>query len=138
MTAVYLDTSAYLGIVLHQPSARKITALLRQTRLYSSVLLIIEAARTFLRLTREGHISIEQHLALRNRLVQDIQIFSLRDVDRTLVLDMSFPAAGLPRTLDLIHLRTAQFFQKQQPDLIFVTLDKKQALAAQEIGLVVP
>jgi hypothetical protein len=45
------------------------------------------------------------------------------------------PAVSTPRSLDLAHLRTALWFHDRQKLTRFVSLDERQSLAAQELGL---
>lgn len=61
--------------------------------------------------------------------------FMFKDVDTNLCLEADFPLTYIPKSLDLIHLRTALWFVRQGIDLTFLTLDSSQRLAAKEMGL---
>jgi hypothetical protein len=45
------------------------------------------------------------------------------------------PLVSTPRSLDLVHLRTALWFHRERPLSRFVSLDTAQNQAARELGL---
>jgi len=45
------------------------------------------------------------------------------------------PIVSTPRSLDLVHLRTALWFHQRQALTRFVSLDTPQTQAARELGL---
>ena len=51
---VYLDTSAYLSLLLDEPNAREIADETDRAVCLSSVLLILEARRNLVRFARQG------------------------------------------------------------------------------------
>ena len=70
-----------------------------------------------------------------NQLKIDLESFLLRDLTIDLCLTGFYPPVRTPRTSDLIHLRTAQWFQQNGGLELFVTLDKDQRHAAIDVGL---
>lgn len=131
---LYLDTSAYLGILLREERAAALPGTMVGAELLSSVLLVLEARRNLIRLAREGSLSPEAYEACMSQVTEDIAKFELRD----LTLDLcagAVPAVATPRSLDLAHLRTALWFHQERPLHRFVSLDATQLQAARELGL---
>jgi hypothetical protein len=132
---LYIDTSAYLCMLLGEEGS---LALLREAagaNLLSSVLLVLEAGRSLVRLAREGAMTAARYEACQNRLRQDREVFTLRDVTLDLCESGPLPAVMTPRSLDLVHLRTALWFHAGTPLTRFITMDGVQAQAARELGL---
>ena len=132
---LYLDTSAYLCVLLAEEGSGRLSADTEGAELLSSVLLILEAKRTLTRLARDGALSADQYAACIDRLEQDTQLFVLRDLTLDLCQSGVLPAVLTPRSLDLAHLRTALWFHRADPIDRFVTMDTSQAQAAKELGL---
>lgn len=132
---LYLDTSAYLCVLLGEEAAEKISAETSGAELLSSVLLVLEARRTLIRLVREGSLKPKDFKGCLERLLQDQRRFELRDLTIDLCESSAFPAVSTPRSLDLAHLRTALWFHAEGAIDRFVTLDDAQAGAARELGL---
>ena len=132
---IYLDTSAYLSILLGQPKADVLTKAVRDKVLCSSTILLIEAERNLILLAREKEITDSEYSSLSQRLRNDINLFMLRDFSPDLCFTGLFPATKIPRSLDLIHIRTAKWFQSQGSLEKFITTDDHQRAAAQEVGL---
>jgi predicted nucleic acid-binding protein len=118
---LYLDTSAYLCILLGEDGWERLSEDTAGAELVSSVLLVLEAKRNLVRLAREGALTPEQYKNCMDRVDEDTQVIRLRDL--TL------------RSLDLAHLRTALWFHAAEPITRFVTLDGSQRQAARELGL---
>ena len=132
---LYMDTSAYLCILLGEAGHEK---LLRETagaELLSSVLLVLESGRNLVRLSREGILTPADFQNCVSALKNDIQQFLLRDLTLDLCDSMTMPVVSTPRSLDLAHVRTALWFHQQERLNRFVTLDESQAMAAREMGL---
>jgi hypothetical protein len=131
----YVDTSAYLCLLLGQPGHEVIARELRDQDLLSSTLLLVEAERNLVRHARAGALEAQAlHRAL-TRLQADAQAFTLRDLTPDLCLNRVMPMISTPRTLDLVHLRTATWFHDREPLDRFVSLDAAQVQSAQELGL---
>lgn len=132
---VYLDTSAYLCILLAEEGAERLSGETAGAELLSSVLLVLEARRNLIRLAREGTLKAEQYKTCMDRLVEDTDLFILRDLTVDLCASNLLPAIATPRSLDLAHLRTALWFHAAERIERFVTLDASQEQAAKELGL---
>jgi hypothetical protein len=132
---LYLDTSAYLCVLLREAGWDAVARQTNAAQLLSSVLLVLEAKRNLIRLTREGTLSAEAYRSSIDQFEQDIVHFMLRDLTRDLSNSLVFPAVATPRSLDLIHLQTALWFHTVEPIDRFVTVDTSQQQAAKELGL---
>ena len=132
---LYVDSSAYLGVLAGSGPAAGMEAELRRAILLSSVVFVLEVQRNLVRWAREKVLTSAQYTELSDRFRQDLAGFTLRDVTLDLCAATSMPAAMLPRSLDLLHLRTAQWFHVQRPITRFVSLDKAQNQAARDLGL---
>jgi len=103
--------------------------------LLSSVLLVLEARRNLVRLTREAALRPEQYKECLDRLETDIDYFLLCDLTLELCTSTTMPAISTPRSLDLVHLRTAMWFHSSERIDRFITNDDSQRNAAKELGL---
>jgi hypothetical protein len=134
---LYIDTSAYLCMLLGQQGSERLSRETVGAQLLSSVLLVLETKRNLVRLARSGHLEPEQYKSAIERLDVDISLFSLRDLTLSLCQSNTLPAVTTPRSLDLAHLRTALWFHATEPLDRFLTMDASQEQAAKELGLAV-
>lgn len=132
---LYLDTSAYLCILLGEDGSERLSRETEGAELLSSVLLVLEAKRNLIRLAREGILASSQYKTALDRLEQDVARFTLRDLTLELCQSITMPPVATPRTLDLVHLRTALWFHAVRKIERFVTMDPAQEQAANELGL---
>jgi PIN domain nuclease of toxin-antitoxin system len=132
---VYLDTSAYLALLLGQEGSERVERETHRALLVSSVVLVLEARRNLVRLARDGRLLPAQYETCRARVQQDTAVFVLRDFTLDLCESIALPAVATPRSLDLIHLQTALWFHAASPLDRFVTMDGAQEQAARELGL---
>jgi hypothetical protein len=132
---LYLDTSAYLCILLGEDGAEALSDEAAGAELLSSVLLVLEARRSLIRMARASILAPEQYETCAERVTADVERFVLRDLTLDLCLGALMPAVTTPRSLDLAHLRTASWFDGMQRIDRFVTKDSAQAIAARELGL---
>lgn len=131
----YVDTSAYLCVLLGEAGWEAIARDLERGHLLSSSLLALEAERTLVQLARAGRLSPEDLQNAVDRLASDLTQFLLRDLTLDLCRSRVMPIVSTPRSLDLAHLRTALWFHQREPLTRFVTLDAAQAQAARELSL---
>ena len=131
----YLDTSAYLCVLLGEEGHAALVAELKGSELVASSLLVLEAERNLVRLSREGRLPPADLQNALDRLDSDIELFQLRDLTLDLCRKRSMPIVSTPRSLDLAHLRSALWFHEQAPLTRFVTLDAGQRQSARELGL---
>ena len=132
---LYLDTSAYLCILLAEEGWEGLSRETDGAELLSSVILVLEARRNLIRLAREGALKPEQYKTCIRRVEQDTSLFVLRDLTLDLCQSNPVPAVTTPRSLDLAHLRSALWFHAAEPINRFVTMDGSQEQAAVELGL---
>lgn len=132
---LYLDTSAYLCILLGEDESERLSDETEGAELLSSVLLVLEARRTLIRLAREGTLKPDQYTRCMERIDEDTAAFALRDLTLDLCASNLMPAVSTPRSLDLAHLRTALWFNASGRLHRFVTMDAAQRHAAGELGL---
>ena len=132
---LYLDTSAYLCILLAEEGSARLSEETAGAELLSSVLLVLDSRRNLIRLAREGALSPAQYKRCMDRVEQDIALFVLREFTLDLCACVPMPAIATPRSLDLAHLRTALWFHSAEPVERFVTMDGSQAETARELGL---
>lgn len=132
---LYLDTSAYLCILLAEDGSDRLSEESEGAELLTSTLLILETRRNLIRLAREAALTPEHYKACMDRVEQDITLFAIRDLTLDLCAAHPLPAVATPRTLDLAHLRTALSFHSDQHLDRFVTMDTAQKAAAKELGL---
>jgi len=131
----YVDTSAYLCVLLGEAGWENIARELERGHLLSSSLLALETERTLVQLSRAGRLSPEDLQNAVDRLASDLTQFLLRDLTLDLCRSRVMPIVSTPRSLDLAHLRTALWFHQREPLTRFVTLDAAQAQAARELSL---
>jgi len=132
---LYIDTSAYLCMLLAEEGAERLSAETAGAELLSSVLLVLETRRNLVRLARDGALTTAQYKTCLDRAEEDQQLFVLRDLTPDLCEPNILPAIATPRSLDLAHLRTALWFHADARIARFVTMDGSQAQAAKELGL---
>ena len=131
----YLDTSAYLTMLLGQDGAKDLERELKGGRIVSSVLLVIETTRNLVRLSRSGLLSARDFHKCQERVSEDLEVMQLRALTIDLCIDAGMPVVSTPRTLDLAHLRTALWFHRHEPLTRLVSLDSNQNDAAREVHL---
>ena len=132
---VYLDTSGYLCLLLAQDGWQRVLELTEETEILSSVILVLESRRNLIRLARQGALTPAQYQACMERIEADTTRFALRDLTLELCSSNRVPAVATPRSLDLVHLRTALWFHASEPIDRFVTMDASQQAAAKELAL---
>lgn len=135
MKRLYIDTSAYLAILLGETGHKLLERELDDAQLLGSSLLVLEANRNLIRLSRGGNLNPKRLQDCLARVTEDSDWFVLRDLTLDLCSGVEMPVVTTPRSLDLAHLRTALWFHRREPLTRFVTLDETQAAAARELGL---
>jgi hypothetical protein len=131
----YIDTSAYLCILLGEAGHEKLIREISGFEWVSSVIMVLEAGRNLVRLSREGILTAADFQTCVSVLNNDMEKFLLRDLTLDLCACMTMPVISTPRSLDLVHLRTAMWFHQQKRLHRFVTLDESQRMAARELEL---
>jgi hypothetical protein len=132
---IYVDTSAYLSLLLGEKMGPKIEKVISNCGLCSSSFLVLEVERNLVRLSRERLISEKLFLKLLLRFKADREAFIFKDLQLDLCSNGSFPAVKTPRSSDLVHLRTAIWFRDHEKLDGFLTLDSHQLDSAKEFRL---
>ncbi len=132
---VYLDTSAYMAILLGERGSQAALRALSKKVPCSSSFLLIETERNLVRLSREKVISPSDYRESMDQLREDREKFLFKDFTVDLCLTGAFPPAKIPRSIDLAHLRTALWFQQSGGLQLFMTFDEDQRDAATDLGL---
>ena len=129
----YLDTSVIMRVILSEPDALAEWSAIETG--VTSAITEVECLRTIDRIRLHNQVS-ENDLAARREAV-----FTLLDsLTRVEVTPIVLARAALPlpvsiRTLDALHLATAQLWREQSDaDLVFATHDAAQARAARSLG----
>jgi PIN domain nuclease of toxin-antitoxin system len=131
----YVDTSAYLCILLGEDGHESLEREVNGSQLLSSALLVLEASRSLVRLSRLGALSPSEFHDCLSQLQADLEQFLLRELTLDLCGARTMPVVSTPRSLDLAHLRTALWFHETERLTRFITLDDSQSHAARELGL---
>lgn len=132
---IYIDSSAYLCLALKEKQWQWIQTVTAGAKLYTSTLFLLEVHRNLVRLSREGSLKFDDYTAIMENLSADRDEFVLKNVDESICNESEYPITCIPRSLDLVHLRTALWFSKQGIAISFLSLDQTQRLAATEMGL---
>ncbi len=132
----YFDTSAFVKRYVDEPGSLEIRRLLRGRRPISSVLLRVEVPSALRRRRDEAALSARAFARLLRQVEADDaswQLVPLSDeivaTARSRVLQQSL------RTLDAIHLASAEALHREGLRIPFVTADARQADAGRTIGL---
>ncbi len=131
---LYVDTSAYLCILLGEDGHESLRREFAGAALLSNVLLMLEAGRNLVRLSRGKLLTPREYQVCAASLEHDIQQFLLRDLALGLCGTRTMPVVSTPRSLDLAHLRTALWFHDQEKLTRLVSLDAR-IQSARELGL---
>lgn len=132
---VYLDTSAYLAVLLGEQGSQAALRVISKKVPSSSSFLLIETERNLVRLSREKILSASDYRKSMDQVLEDREKFLFKDFTGDLCLTGSFPPVRIPRSSDLVHLRTALWFQQNGGLQLFMTFDEAQRDSAVDLGL---
>ncbi len=132
---VYLDTSAYLAVLLGEQGSQAVVRALSKRVPCSSAFLLIETERNLVRLSREKFLPATNYRRAMDQVREDREKFLFKNLSVDLCLTGSFPAVRIPRSSDLVHLRTALWFQQHGGLQFVMTFDEAQRDAAVDLGL---
>jgi uncharacterized protein len=124
--AVYIDSSAFIKLVIEEPETTALRSYLRRRSLMvAAALLRTEVLRASMRIS-------QAHVANARRLLPDI---GLIEVDRSVLERAGELTSAETRSLDAIHVAAALSLGDDIDE--FVTYDRRLLEAAREWGLVV-
>ena len=135
----YFDSSVLLSVLLNDSNAEQAANLwAKHTERLSSVLFEIECLTVLRRSVRQktglpkGWLSVSE-----NRLANYLDQISLRTINGEITDYVKHKfTKTIARSLDVIHVATALFFQSRALTPIkFITFDKEQANCAKAMGL---
>jgi predicted nucleic acid-binding protein len=134
----YFDTSALVKRYVDEAGRREVLKLLRHHECVSSAVLPVELRSALRRRETEGTLEAARVPEILKRVSADRDYWTLVDVGAEVLGAAEKLLAVHPlRTLDAIHVASAQVFAAglSEPDLMFVSADKRQTDAAAVIGL---
>ncbi len=134
---LYADTSAVLSWLLGEPEGRSVeVALVSATSVVASALTVAECERALVRATATSRISSEEEKAYRSLLATAVMSWTIRPIaSRHLNRSgRSFPNEPI-RTLDALHLATAEEFAGELGNLIVLSLDDRVRKNALGMGM---
>lgn len=134
---VYAESSAVLAWLLGEPVAGKVRRILAGAdRVVASTLTGVECARGLSRARAAGRLGARDELAALRLLDVAESNWDVHDLsDRVLARGRArFPAEPV-RTLDALHLATAQIFQEGLGRVTMLTLDDRIRTNAAALGL---
>ena len=136
----YFDASALVKRYIDEAGRREVLQLLRRHDCVTSGVLPVELRSALRRRAAEGTLEAARVPAILKRAAADRTYWTLVEVGTDVLTAAETLVARYPlRTLDAIHIASAQLFAARvpTPELIFVSADKRQTEAAVAIGLTV-
>jgi hypothetical protein len=132
---IYLDTSAFLCLLLSEVNHEKIDRVIKNSLLYSSSFMILETERALVHLCRERKISTDDYKVLYDAAQTCIKSMAFYELTVDLCSNQDFPAIKTPRSADLVHLRTAKWLIENADVEGFLTVDRHQLDSAREMRI---
>jgi predicted nucleic acid-binding protein len=129
----YVDTSVVLRIVLGEPKPLREWGKIESA--LSSDLIRVEALRSIDRARVLLQLDDAEVAERRSAVLELLSTFRLARVERRVLERAADPFPTLLRTLDAIHLATADLIRRTVKDLVFATHDRELGTAARAIGL---
>ena len=135
----YCDSSALVKRYVREPGRRRLLNVLRGRACVCSGLTPVEIRSAFRRRVHDGSLDESRLPALLQRLAADRSHWTLVTVGPEVLAGAEALAAAHPvRTLDAIHVASAQLFSTRMPaPTLFVSADRRQTDIAGTIGLAV-
>lgn len=133
----YIESSALVAAFLEHDTA-VVKKVPRGTQQVTSALTIAEAGRAIIRARATGRLTLdEEHAALRALRTFERRCFIL-DVDRAVLERVGRPFPSEPiRTLDAVHLATAELLGEPPALVTIVTRDDRVRRNAEALGYIV-
>ena len=134
----YFDTSALVKRYIDESGRHEVLQLLRRHECVASAVLPVELRSALRRRVTEGTLEVARVPQILKRVSADRAYWTLVEVGAEVLRAAEKLVAVHPlRPLDAIHVASAQLFAAgvSQPDLMFVSADKRQIEAAAVIGL---
>ena len=130
---IYLDSSAVLRALLADGDPLQEWG--RWDRAYSSELMAVEARRTIDRLRLQRALDDYGLADAHHALSATVRTIDLIRITPEILQRASRPMPTVVKTLDAIHLASAQLFaERTDTNILFGTHDQSQAIAAHALG----
>lgn len=132
----YVDSSVILRTILGQAEQLREWPMI--SRAVTSAIAEVECLRSLDRLRLTQSLSDRTLAEARTEVFTIIKKAEVVDISQPILARASLPLPTALKTLDAIHLATAQMWREQkQEDLIFATHDVRQAAAARSVGFTI-
>ena len=138
MAWAYFDTSALFKRYVEEPGRREVLQLLRRHECVTSAVLSVEVRSALRRRIADATLDTWRASQILKRFAADRAFWTMVEVTRDVLATAETLVATHPvRTLDAIHVASAQLFQARMTtaELIFVTADARQSEAAFAVGM---
>lgn len=135
----YFDTSALVKRYIVEAGRREVMQLLRRYDCVASAVLPVELRGAFGRRVADGTLDATRVPEILRRVAGDRAYWTLVEVRADVLAAAETLVAIHPlRTLDAIHVASAQLFAARVPtaELIFVSADDRQTEVAAAVGLI--
>jgi hypothetical protein len=136
----YFDSSALAKRYVREAGRRELLRLLRRYDVVTSAVSAIELRSALRRRAAEGTLDANRVPAILKHIASDREFWAVMEVSKDVLSSAEALVAAHPiRTLDAIHVGSAQLFSQRipLPRLMFVSADSRQAAAAAAIGLTI-
>ena len=136
---LYLDTSAFVKIYIHEPGADLMRSAAESADiLVTSVIAYAEVRSAFARRRRFGDFSPEIHLSIKAKFERDWpEIEAVPIDDRKARRAGEFAELYRLRGFDAVHLASAEYFQRSLGPISFACFDDELSRAATACGMTV-
>jgi len=132
----YFDTSALVKRYVDEAGRREVLQLLRRNECVTSAVLPVELRSGLRRRVAEGSLVAARLPAILSHVAADRAYWTLVEVGTDVLTAAETLVATHPiRTLDAIHVASAQLFAASVSALTFVSADKRQTETAIAVGL---
>jgi predicted nucleic acid-binding protein len=147
VASYFLDTSAYAKRYRREAGSAWVRRICQTEKIFASMLLITELASVIARLAREGAISPTQRVGILRSFQADLENATLIQLERPILeraadILIQFPAGTALRSLDAIHLASAEhafaaapLTRSRRARPVLVSADTRLLAAAQWLGL---
>ena len=130
----FFDTSAFVKRYIEEPGSERVMGICKEAEhLVLSLICLPEMVSTLNRLVREGKLSGDQYLQIKDLILDDLEDIEVCDITKEVIKQTIGCLEKNPlRAMDALHLGCALVVS---PDL-FVSSDRRQIEAAIREGLV--
>ena len=140
MAWAYVDTSALVKRYVNEPGRREVLQLLRRHDIVTSAILQVEVRSALRRRASEGTLDPARVAEILRRVASDRAYWTLVEVGSEVLAAAEALVATHPlRTLDVIHVASAQVFKNHLATtaFIFASADGRQSATAAALGMTV-